>query len=249
MADKALIISEDQSLTAEIVDEKYGHSFEFFCCSTYLDGLDHLVSEDDFAITLIDLSAPWETAIQSLYPLRWVSNTFLLAMLHNGGRRDKAHILDIADDCILLPAELERVTNFETQASNRRLSPLASHSKKPFFYNRGLLMFPMQFRIFFGNVELHPTRIEYDILFYLIRNRDSIVSRDQILDDVWRHRYYSENDKTVSVHIRAIRKMLFDVTDEVFIETIRGFGYRFVTEGTKTRADDEHGLQGKKNAT
>ena len=230
MAGKALIITENQDLAHQIKNVPSIQNYDFYHGATFLDGLDYLVSKTDFKITYIQLSSPWESSIQSLYPIRWISDTYLVAMLYGGGTRDKAHILDIADDCILLPAEADRIASIEIQASNRRCSTLLSHSKKAYFYNRGLMVFPMSFRMFFGDIELHPTRIEYDILFYLIRNRDSIISRDQILEAVWRHRYSNENDKTVSVHMTSIRTMLSAVTDEVFIETVRGFGYRFITE-------------------
>lgn len=232
MALKALIISEDKKIADSIIGMTKRKDFEFIYCPTFLEGLNHLVSEE-IALTIIQLASPWESSIHKLYPLRWVSDTFLVVMLYPGNIEDKAHFLDMADECMWLPVDAMKMATIEKQATNRRLSPLTSHSKREYFYNRGLLFFPVQFRLFFAEHELHPSRLDYDLLYYLIRHRDSIVSREQLLDDVWHVDYSSINDTTVSSHIYTIREMLREHSDEVFIETVRGFGYKFVTENTE----------------
>lgn len=229
MATSVLIISKDKKLVDQI-EHVMGADTHCFCVSpTFLDGLDHLVSED-FEITFIERTPPWEDAISSLFLIRWISDTRLVAMMPPGNNCDKAHILDVADELIWLPLSKKEVHLLKRQGTNRRYSPLLSHKQRAYFYNRGLLVFPMQQRVFFGDEEISLSIIEYEILSFLILNRDSIVSREQILAGAWQNRAIAENEKTVSVHIHSIRSKLRKVTERQYIETVRGFGYKFVTE-------------------
>jgi DNA-binding response OmpR family regulator len=71
-------------------------------------------------------------------------------------------------------------------------------------------------------VELSPK--EYDLLFYLIHNRNMALSREKLLNDVWGYDYYGD-DRTVDTHIKTLRTSLGPYKDR--ISTVRGVGYRF----------------------
>lgn len=66
---------------------------------------------------------------------------------------------------------------------------------------------------------------EYELIKILAKNAGKVMSRDVLLDRVWGYSYYGET-RTIDVHIRHIRKILND-TNEKYIETVRGVGYRF----------------------
>lgn len=65
---------------------------------------------------------------------------------------------------------------------------------------------------------------EYDLLFYLVRNRNLALPREKILTDVWGYDFYGD-DRTLDTHIKMIRKALQE--NSKYIVTIRGVGYRF----------------------
>lgn len=74
-------------------------------------------------------------------------------------------------------------------------------------------------------VELTPK--EFDLLAVLLRNRGRVMSREQLLDQVWEVGYYGDT-RTVDVHIRYLRQKIESEPERPqFIETIRGVGYRF----------------------
>ncbi len=73
-----------------------------------------------------------------------------------------------------------------------------------------------------GGTTIEPTAREFDLLWYLARNRGLVMSRAQILETVWGYDYFGES-RTVDVHIRQLRKKLPGVP----IETVWGVGYRF----------------------
>ena len=71
-------------------------------------------------------------------------------------------------------------------------------------------------------VELTPK--EYDLLFYLIENRNLALSRDKLLSDIWGYDFFGD-DRTIDTHIKNLRNALGPYRD--FIITLRGVGYKF----------------------
>jgi len=77
-------------------------------------------------------------------------------------------------------------------------------------------------------VSLGPT--EYRLLTFLMTHPDRVYSRAQLLDRVWGANVYVE-ERTVDVHVRRLRKALSTHSAEHYIQTVRGAGYRFSTQG------------------
>ena len=73
-------------------------------------------------------------------------------------------------------------------------------------------------------VELTPK--EYDLLFYLIENRNIALSRDKLLQDIWGYDFFGD-DRTIDTHIKNLRNNLGPYRD--YIVTLRGVGYKFET--------------------
>ena len=74
-------------------------------------------------------------------------------------------------------------------------------------------------------VELTPK--EYDLLFYLIKNRNIALSRDKLLSDIWGYDFFGD-DRTIDTHIKNLRNNLGPYRD--YIVTLRGVGYKFEYE-------------------
>jgi len=71
---------------------------------------------------------------------------------------------------------------------------------------------------------LDLTPKEYDLLFYLVENRNIALSRDQLITNVWGYDYYGD-DRTLDTHIKRLRSSLEEYRS--CIVTLRGVGYRF----------------------
>ena len=72
------------------------------------------------------------------------------------------------------------------------------------------------------NLNLSPK--EYDLLFYMVRNRGIALTREKLISDVWGYDFFGD-DRTLDTHIKLLRKSLGDYADK--ITTLRGVGYRF----------------------
>ena len=76
-----------------------------------------------------------------------------------------------------------------------------------------------------GDVVLELTPKEYDLLYFFIENKGLALSREKILNSVWGWDYFGDS-RTVDTHIKRLRKKIGDD----FIQTVRGFGYKFEVE-------------------
>ncbi|MBU3178005.1 response regulator transcription factor [Clostridium estertheticum] len=87
----------------------------------------------------------------------------------------------------------------------------------------GYLISKKQRTVFIGNDEIILTKKEFELLYYFIENKNNLVSREQILDNVWGDDYFG-SDRVVDDVIRRLRKKI----DKFTIETVYGYGYKLV---------------------
>lgn len=77
-----------------------------------------------------------------------------------------------------------------------------------------------------NNKIIDLTHKEYQLLVYLIENKDRVVTRDELLNTIWGYDFIGES-RALDVHIRSLRKKLDD-NGEKYIKTVRSVGYRFI---------------------
>src|SRR5699024_5925903 len=75
-----------------------------------------------------------------------------------------------------------------------------------------------------GTIKIELTPREYDLLIYLLENKNIVLERDQIMEHVWGYDYVG-NTNVVDVYIRYLRKKVDDGFNAPYIHTIRGVGY------------------------
>lgn len=83
---------------------------------------------------------------------------------------------------------------------------------------------------FFGEVELALTKKEYELLEYLLKNKNIAITRDQLLNNVWDYEYFGDTN-VVDVYIRYLRQKIDDRFGVHIISTVRGVGYIIKDEG------------------
>ena len=88
-----------------------------------------------------------------------------------------------------------------------------------------LKVIPSKHLVFVDNDKIKLTQKEYQLLITLLENFEIVISRDQLLNNIWGYDFDGEN-RTVDVHIRSLRKKLGIAAD--IIQTERGFGYKAV---------------------
>ena len=81
-----------------------------------------------------------------------------------------------------------------------------------------------------GDEEIRLTRREMELLEYLCRHAGQVISREQLLCSIWDYHHEADTTRTVDYHIASLRQKLGGETQNRYIETVRGFGYRMRKE-------------------
>ena len=84
-------------------------------------------------------------------------------------------------------------------------------------------------KVYQDEQEIVLTKLEYKILVNLFRNQKRLITREEILNDIWDIAGNFVNDNTLTVYIKRIREKIGD-TDGKIIKTVRGLGYRIGEE-------------------
>ncbi|MFW5991712.1 MAG: winged helix-turn-helix domain-containing protein, partial [Halanaerobiaceae bacterium] len=135
---------------------------------------------------------------------------------------DKVKALDIgADDYITKPFAIE-----ELLARIRAIFRRQQHDEdEPALLTvNGLTIDTDKYRVIRNDKEIDLTKKEYDLLVYLAENKGIVVSREDILKNIWGYDYIGETN-IVDVYIRYLRSKIDDPFDEKLIKTVRGVGY------------------------
>lgn len=180
-------------------------------------------------LILLDIMLPEETGLSILEKLRndgTTKNIPVIMLTAKGSEIDKVRGFDLgADDYIPKPfgmmelvarvkAVLRRTQNSDPQTAD-------SYSVANLFVS----VSKHKVKVDDANVEL--TKKEFDMLCYLLENKNIVLSRDQLLNHIWGYSFDGES-RTVDVHIRTLRQKLGTAGN--IIETIRGVGYRISDE-------------------
>ena len=132
-----------------------------------------------------------------------------------------------ADDYITKPFSLREVM-VRVEAVLRRTGKNLGDEEVDF---RGIFFDGKNLKARAGNQAVELTRREMDIIIYLYRNQDRIVSKKELLIDVWHYADADIETRTVDIHMLKLRKKIAVLIGDIpLIETVRGEGYRLFQE-------------------
>lgn len=228
MYKKALLIMMDKHLIqlGRSVLRKMG--FHVDVSEIYVTGMVTLAN-DHYPLVVLENFAPWQRATAAIQPIRWITEGAVVSLLTGGTENDRLHCMGLADGCLYLPTTEEHLRCCIKKALKKRNAALMDNVKRHFYQCRGLFIFPLYQKVYYGRKEIELTKTEYTLLNYLIRHRDVPLAKEQIVADVWHHEYVNDTDQILRSHISHLRTKIEDTTKQKFIETVHGVGYRFIT--------------------
>ena len=179
-------------------------------------------------MVLLDIMLPEEDGLQILKKLRADPRTQripVIMLTAKGSEYDKVIGLEAgADDYIPKPFGM-----MELIARVKALLRRASDAPAPETYQVGrLTVCPQRHSVEVDGAAVTLTLKEYELLCMLLKNRNLVLTRDRLLNQIWGYSFDGEN-RTVDVHIRTLRQKLGPAGD--LIETVRGVGYRIGGDG------------------
>jgi DNA-binding response OmpR family regulator len=227
---RLLVVDDDRKLCRLIKDylEPMGYAVELV--HTGLDGVERATGESWAAIVL-DVMLPGLDGFEVLRRIRMKSDVPVLMLTARGEEPDRIVGLEMgADDYLpktFSPRELlARLRAVTRRASHKTPEPDSSEAADlvvgSLHINTGARIAVLDDR------PLDLTPVEFDLLHSLAKARGRVKSREQLLDEI-RERDYDVFDRSIDVHISALRRKLGeDVKEPRFIKTVRSAGYMFL---------------------
>ncbi len=215
---QTVLVVEDERKIARIIELELSHEgYQVTVEYTGQGGLE-LALEQDFDLVLLDLMLPGLSGLEVCRSLRKVKATPIIILTARDRVGDKVSGLDAgADDYVTKPFETEELLA-RVRAAMRR------NGNRSHLQFADLELLPNERRVLRAGVVLELTTREFDLLHYLLKNADKVLSRDAILRQVWGYHFEGETN-VVDVYIRYLRMKVDEPFDESLIHTIRGVGY------------------------
>lgn len=222
MEKKKVILIEDEVKLARFVElELRYEGYDVTVCHDGREGLQKII-DGDFDMVLLDLMLPGLTGIEICRRVRKTSNILIIMLTAKDETMDKVAGLDSgADDYLTKPFAIEELLA-RMRVAFKHAQP--DVRKKVILEANGLQIDTDKRMVTVDGTVVDLTKKEYELLLYLVQNKNIVHSREQILNEVWGYSYIGETN-VVDVYIRYLRSKIDEAFNRKYIHTIRGVGY------------------------
>ena len=221
-----LLVVDDEAKIRMLI-KKYAE-FEGHTVTEAADGMEavELCRKDPLKYDLIimDVMMPELDGFSAVAEIRKVCNAPVLMLSARGEEYDKIHGFELGvDDYVVKPFSPKELM-MRVNAIMNRVRPQEGEQHRNTASFEGLTIdFDARIVTVDGRrAELSPK--EYDLLVYLVQNKNIALTREMLITNVWGYDFYGD-DRTLDTHIKLLRKSLGPYSK--FIVTLRGVGYRF----------------------
>ena len=223
---KILLVDDEVLITDSLT---YSLEREGFSVRSAVDGSQALKTIDEFQPDLIvlDLILPDMSGFDVCRRLRTNYTTPVIMLTARGEEIDRILGLEVgADDYLAKPFSFrELLARIRAVLRRVELDRLTSQAQP--IDMRNIRLDPIAWRVFKGEQEVQLSAREFDLLGVLMRNAGRALSREELLALVWGEEWIGD-PRTLDVHVRWLRlKIEDDPASPQYIQTVRGYGYRF----------------------
>ncbi len=226
MADKKrILIVEDERRIARFLQIELEHEgFETSIEDNGRRAFERIIQEK-YDLVLLDVMLPEMDGMTICRKVRELSRIPIIMLTARDEIADKVQGLDIgADDYVTKPFAMEELMARMRAALRKHTAEEDFVEDVEHFSVRDLVIYPSRFEVFVGETPIELTKKEYSLLEYLMRNKRTVLTRDQILQEVWGYDYVGDTN-VVDVYIRYLRAKIDDRFHTKYIHTVRGVGY------------------------
>ena len=221
MSKKILLIEDEVKLARFVELELKYEGYDVKVCHDGRDGFEEFQNQN-YDLILLDLMLPGLNGIEICRRIRKLSDIPIIMLTAKDEVIDKVAGLDSgADDYVTKPFAIEELLARMRVALKRvRPEPVV----KNIYTCEDLVIDDDKHLVKVGENVVDLTKKEYDLLLYLLKSKNIVLSREQILNKVWGYNYIGETN-VVDVYIRYLRSKIDEPFNKKFIHTIRGVGY------------------------
>ena len=221
---KLLIVDDEKRIRALIA--KYA-SFEGYETDEAEDGMQAVTMcrERRYDLIIMDVMMPELDGFSAVREIRKNDQVPVIMLSARGEEYDRIHGFELGiDDYVVKPFSPKELMMRVGAVLKRSGSGKETEDTVAI---DGLTVNFTARRVTVDGQELDLSPKEYDLLFYMVRNRGIALSREKLISDVWGYDFFGD-DRTLDTHIKLLRRELGPCAD--LITTLRGVGYRFEKE-------------------
>ena len=218
---KILIVDDEENIR-KVIREYL--EFEGFLCFEASNGEEaiKMCKENSYDLIVLDIMMPKIDGFTVAKEIRKKQSVPIIMLSARSEEYDKLYGFDVGiDDYVTKPfSPKELVARIKANLKrntimNEEISYL------------GLKIDTLGHNVYVDNKKINLTNKEYELLLYLIKNKNIVLTREQILNNVWNMDYLGE-ERTIDTHIKTLRSLLGKY--KTLIVTVRGVGYKFEYE-------------------
>ena len=218
-----ILVADDEAGIRTLIS-KYAH-YEGHEVVEAADGMEtvEVCRNEKLDIAIVDIMMPELDGFSACREIRKFSDIPIIMLSARGEEYDKLFGFEIGiDDYVVKPFSPKELMARIKVVIKRNAAKPAEYPDK--FYFDGLIIDLAGREVYVDGEKASMTPKEYDLLFFLVKNKNLALSRDKLLEEVWGYDFFGD-DRTVDTHIKMLRNSLGQYRK--FIVTLRGMGYKF----------------------
>jgi len=220
-----LLIVDDEARIRDLI-RKYA-ALEGYNVEEASNGMEAIEKcrQKNYDLIIMDVMMPELDGFSACREIRRKSQVPVIMLSARGEEYDRIHGFELGIDDYVVKPFSPRELMMRVSAVLKRTAanaPAASDGEQVTIGDMVVDFAARQVTIKGEKLNLSPK--EYDLLFYMVRNRGIALTREKLISDVWGYDFFGD-DRTLDTHIKLLRKSLGDYADK--ITTLRGVGYRF----------------------
>ena len=223
---KRLLIVDDEDKIREVIRE-YAE-FSGYQAEEAADGMSAIgmVKLNDYDLIIMDVMMPKLDGFSAVKEIQKIKNIPVIMLSARGEEYDKLFGFELGiDDYVVKPFSPKELMARVTAVLSRLDATEKNTSTIERFDGLEVNFAARTISVDGKRTELTPK--EYDLLFYMIQNKNIALSRDRLLSDIWGYDFFGD-DRTIDTHVKNLRNSLGPYRK--FIVTLRGVGYKFEYE-------------------
>lgn len=217
-----LLIVDDEQKIREVIKE-YAEFNEFEVAEAE-DGMDAIgmVRNEDFDIIVMDVMMPKLDGFSACKEIKKTKDIPVIMLSARGEEYDKLFGFELGVDDYMVKPFSPKELMARINAVLARKQPQNEEPEILAFQGLEINIPAREVSVDGEKIELTPK--EYDLLFYMVKNKNIALSREKLLSEIWGYDFYGD-DRTIDTHIKNLRNNLGEYRD--MISTLRGVGYKF----------------------
>lgn len=226
MVKKKILIVEDELKIARFLElELIYEGYEVENAYDGREGLEKAMN-NKYELIILDIMLPSMNGMEVLRKIRQNSNIPVIMLTAKDEVMDKVLGLDMgADDYVTKPFAIEELLARMRALLKRNMCKITDdENNKNILKAKELKVDLDTYTVSFNENIIDLTKREFELLIYLMKNKNIVLTREKLLDEVWGYDYLGDTN-IVDVYIRYLRSKIDEKYSEKFIHTIRGIGY------------------------